>query len=87
MIRKRRTQIIAAMVALLMLGGVMVIDSGYDPDEAPAAPPVPESSSDERAREAPQRRLDYGKGYESRHGHRAADRTHSTNHPPEESSP
>ncbi len=87
MIRKRRTQIIAATVALLMLGGVIVINSGDDHDEAPPAPLVPEPSPGEGAREAPQRRLDYGKGFESRHGYQAADRTNPINHPPEESSP
>ncbi len=89
MIRKRRTRIIAATAALLLVAGAMVVGfSGNDEAVPPPAPLVSESIQGEKVGEAsPHPHRDYGQGYESRHGHLASDPTDSPNHPSEESTP
>lgn len=94
MIRKRRTQIIAAIVALLVLIGAVVIGlTVHDEDVVghvhPAAPAPPHWVGGQDATGAQaERHRDYGLGYESRQGRaRSAPDATDPSNPPKENQP
>jgi hypothetical protein len=103
MIRKRRTKIIAAIAALLVITGAVIIGfTVHDDDVAKDAnhvvspvPLAPELAGDKHATETPtHRRHDYGQGYESRQGQPSPEstpvdpgKTDSSKRPPMENAP